>query len=150
MRPIITLGPMNALTPARRDLIHALSARGSSASRRTYLLRALVRAACPTRFRPRTAGCSAPSVMRALTCLHCQRSATGLIIGKCTGGWLSIDEPPFRAGARSLGPRKPNGARLRTDCGPRSHRRCGTSRPDVGGWWASRLVATAAENRLNI
>ena len=32
---------------------------------------------------------------------------------------------------------------------PRSHRRCWTSRPDLGERWPSRLVATAAEDRLS-
>src|SRR6202048_3087393 len=31
----------------------------------------------------------------------------------------------------------------------RSHRRCWTSRSDLGGWWSSRLVATATEDGLN-
>jgi hypothetical protein len=30
------------------------------------------------------------------------------------------------------------------------HRRCRTSRPDLGGRWPSRLVATAAEDRLTV
>jgi len=33
---------------------------------------------------------------------------------------------------------------------PRPHRRCRTPRPDLGVRWPSRLVATAAEERLNI
>src|SRR5262249_4210021 len=33
---------------------------------------------------------------------------------------------------------------------PRSHRRCGTARSDFRGRWPYQLVATAAENRLNI
>ena len=32
----------------------------------------------------------------------------------------------------------------------RPHRRCWTARPDLGERWPSRLVATAAENRLSI
>jgi hypothetical protein len=33
---------------------------------------------------------------------------------------------------------------------PRSHRRCWPARPDLGERWPSRLVATSAEDRLNI
>jgi hypothetical protein len=35
-------------------------------------------------------------------------------------------------------------------CGPRPHRRCWTSRPDLGERWPYRLVATAAEDRLKL
>ena len=35
----------------------------------------------------------------------------------------------------------------RLERGSRPHRRCWPSRPDLGGRWPSRLVATAAENR---
>src|SRR5262249_18480970 len=34
-------------------------------------------------------------------------------------------------------------------CRARSHRRCRTARPDLRERWPSRLVATAAEDRLN-
>jgi hypothetical protein len=40
------------------------------------------------------------------------------------------------------------GENPRSTCS-RSHRWCWTARPDLGGRWPSRLVATAAENRLS-
>src|SRR6516225_9997308 len=50
--------------------------------------------------------------------------------------------------------RRVSSADKRRDAGipgsPRPHRRCRTSRPDLGERWSSRLVATAAEDRLNI
>ena len=50
-------------------------------------------------------------------------------------------------GATAEYPARPNRS---SGWGPRSHRRCWSARSDLGERWPSRLVATAAEDRLSI